>query len=144
MVWQETKDVAVIVMLTKTLEQGRDKCFQYFPLKVDEDPWIIDGSEDIGDGFHATIRLLEKAKDRKAGCTVRKILLQVGEEEKIVWHLLFKGWPDFGVPEGYDKLALLEMIKLANSKNSGPENPIIVSLLPLSCVFIIMLIFNHR
>ncbi|PWW72139.1 hypothetical protein C7212DRAFT_360319 [Tuber magnatum] len=126
MVWQETSDVAVIVMLTKTFELGRDKCFQYFPEKLDDTPWIVDGDEEFGDGFKATIRLLEKTKDKRSSCTVRKISLKVGEKEKIVWHLLFKGWPDFNVPEGDDRNALLEAIKLANEKNSGPHNPLIV------------------
>ncbi|KAG0642863.1 protein-tyrosine phosphatase-like protein [Tuber brumale] len=126
MVWQETSDVAVIVMLTKTFELGRDKCFQYFPEKLDDKPWTVDGDEEFGDGFKATISLLEKTKDKRSSCTVRKISLKVGEKEKIVWHLLFKGWPDFNVPEGDDRSALLEAIKLANEKNSGPQNPLIV------------------
>ncbi|KAL7272588.1 hypothetical protein RUND412_004598 [Rhizina undulata] len=125
MVWQETTEVAVIVMLTKTLELGRDKCFQYFPEKPDEEPWNIDDDE-FGDGFSATIKLLEKYKDSKSSCAVRKMMMRVGEEERIVWHLLFKGWPDYNVPEGDNKNALLELIRLANEKNSGPQNPLIV------------------
>lgn len=131
MVWQETGDVAVIVMLTKTLEQGQNKCFQYFPLKVEDAPWTIDGDEEYGDGFHATLTLLEKTKEVAAGSTLRKMSMVVNGKEKIVWHLLFKGWPDFGVPAAENKDALLEMIKLANLKNTGgPQNPLIVCHLP--------------
>lgn len=128
MVWQETGSVAVIAMLTKTLEQGQNKCFQYFPLKVEDSPWTIDGDEEYGDGFHATLTLLEKTKEVAAGSTLRKMSMVVDGKEKIVWHLLFKGWPDFGVPAAEQKAALLEMIKLANQKNTdGPQNPLIVS-----------------
>ncbi|KAI5790651.1 protein-tyrosine phosphatase-like protein [Peziza echinospora] len=128
MVWQETSSVAVIVMLTRTLEQGQNKCFQYFPLKVEDEPWTIDDSEnEFGDGFHGTLRVLEKTRDEASGCTIRKLLLEVGGQQKVVWHLLFKGWPDFGVPGEDQALALQQMIKIAAEKNTaGPENPLIV------------------
>ncbi|KAH0609517.1 uncharacterized protein H6S33_013003 [Morchella sextelata] len=126
MIWHETDDVAVIVMLTKTFELGRDKCFQYFPEKVEDEAWAINGDDEFGDGFSATIKCVEKTKDKRSSCTVRKLILKVGDKEKTVWHLLFKGWPDFHVPEGEDRNALLETVKLANEKNSGPHNPLIV------------------
>ncbi|KAF8465956.1 protein-tyrosine phosphatase-like protein [Kalaharituber pfeilii] len=127
MVWQETGSVAVIIMLTRTLEQGQHKCFQYYPLKLEDSPWDIDGDEEFGDGFRATLTLLEKTKVPAAGCTVRKMSMEVAGEKKIVWHLLFKGWPDFGVPAAENKAALVEMIRIANLKNTeGPENPLIV------------------
>lgn len=127
MVWQETGSVAVIVMLTRTLELGQNKCFQYFPLKVDGSPWSVDGDEEYGDGFRATLTLLEKTKEVAAGATLRKMSMVVDGEEKIVWHLLFKGWPDFGVPAAEQRDALVQMIKLAASKNTdGPKNPLIV------------------
>lgn len=112
-------------MLTKTFELGRDKCFQYFPENDTEHLEIRDDGE-FGDSFDATVTLLEKKRDPKSSCSVRKLLLKVGDRPKIVWHLLFKGWPDYNVPEGDDKSALLELIKLANEKNSGPDNPLIV------------------
>lgn len=127
MVWQETDSAAVICMLTRTLEQGQKKCFQYFPLKVEDSPWTINGDEEYGDGFHATLTLLEKTKEVASGSTMRKMSMVVDGQEKIIWHLLFKGWPDFGVPAAEQKTALLEMVKLAASKNTGgPENPLIV------------------
>ncbi|CCX33241.1 Similar to Tyrosine-protein phosphatase 3; acc. no. P32587 [Pyronema omphalodes CBS 100304] len=125
MIWQETSDVAVLVMLTKIFEAGRDKCFQYYPENVDDSVTIVDGGE-FGDDFTATITLLEKTTDARSTSDVRKMVMKVGDKEKTVWHLLFQGWPDWDVPEGDDKNALLELIKLANEKNSGPENPLIV------------------
>jgi protein-tyrosine phosphatase len=125
MIWQETTDVAVVVMLTKITELGRPKCFQYFPV-VDGETWTIKDEGEFGDSFHATISLSETKKDEKSATVVRKFLMTVGDKTKVVWHLLFKGWPDYNVPEGDDKRALLELIKLANEKNTGPENPMIV------------------
>lgn len=126
MIWQETEEVAVIVMLTKTFELGRDKCFQYFPETVEDGAWVINGDEEFRDGFQATIECVEKIKDKRSSCTVRKLVLKVGDKERTIWHLLFKGWPDFGVPEGEDRNALLGTIRLANEKNSGSHNPLIV------------------
>jgi protein-tyrosine phosphatase len=125
MIWQETADVAVVVMLTKTTELGRSKCFQYYP-EAEGETWEIKDQGEFGDSFHATVSLLEKRRDLRSACTVRKLLMAVGDKTKAVWHLLFKGWPDYNVPEGDDKSALLELIKLANEKNTGPENPLIV------------------
>jgi protein-tyrosine phosphatase len=125
MIWQETSDIAVVVMLTKTFELGKDKCYQYFP-EDDLKPWHIRDNGEFNDGFRATIALLDKRRDTKSASTVRKLLLQVGDKKKIVWHLLFKGWPDYNVPEGDDKVALIELIKLANEKNAGRSNPLIV------------------
>lgn len=126
MIWQETGEVAVVVMLTKTFELGRDKCFQYFPNAETEPLEVRDEDNEFGDDFVATITLVEKKRDPRSSCTVRKLELRVGDKVKTVWHLLFKGWPDYNVPEGEDKSALLELIRLANEKNSGPENPLIV------------------
>lgn len=128
MVWQETGAVAVIVMLTRTLEQGQHKCYRYFPYNFEDSPWTINGDLEYGDGFCATLTLLEKTKEVSSGSTLRKLSMVVDGKEKIIWHFLFKGWPDFGVPAAEQMKALLQLIKMANSKNIGaPENPLIVS-----------------
>ncbi|KAI9844902.1 MAG: hypothetical protein M1837_005188 [Sclerophora amabilis] len=126
MIWQETSDPAVIVMLTQTSEAGRDKCFQYFPEDFDNDTLTYDGEDDFGDGFVATVRLLESSADSSSRSTIRKLVLSVGDESKTVWHLLFAGWPDFSIPEGEDRAALVELIKLSEQRNSTSTNPRIV------------------
>ncbi|KAI9822491.1 MAG: hypothetical protein M1827_000210 [Pycnora praestabilis] len=126
MIWNETNDVAVVVMLTQTIEAGREKCFQYFPVDSNSDPMTINGEDEFGDGFEASLKLLEVSFQAASRTTVRKLLLSVGKESKTVWHLLFSGWPDFSIPEGEDREALLELIKLSAEKNTVSDNPRII------------------
>ena len=126
MVWDETLEPAVIVMLTRTWEAGRDKCFPYFPESFEEDTLTIKDEEESGDGFEATIKLLEIEEDRASMSIVRKLLLVVGDDTKTVWHFHFAGWPDFSIPEDDDRLALLQLIRISDEKTLTPENPRII------------------
>ena len=126
MVWHETSHVAVIVMLTQTAEAGREKCFQYFPLNDDAGNFQIEAISDEETSTEGTVQLLETVYNEITRSTVRKLTMTVGEEKKTVWHLLFSGWPDFAVPEGDDRAALLELLKLSASKNECKESPRII------------------
>lgn len=136
MVFHESREVAVIIMLTQTFELGKEKCAQYFPLdledptmllEVDEDdPFVIDeehGKE--GATILGEVTLLETTFDEKCRSEIRKLELRLGSESKIVWHFLFAGWPDHTKPEGEDRAALLELFEVSASKCS-PSNPRVV------------------
>ena len=122
MIWHETGSVAVIVMLTQTHEAGKEKCFQYFPLDLSNPTIAINDHDEFGDDFIGSITLLEVNEDAKTRSTIRKMKLGFGEGSKTVWHLLFSGWPDFLVPEGEDRAALLELIKLSADLNDSGSN----------------------
>ena len=126
MVWHETAHVAVIVMLTQTAEAGREKCFQYFPL--DEEPGVfrIEAIGDEENSHNGKIQLVETVYHEAARSTIRELVMTVGEKKKKVWHLLFSGWPDFDVPEGEDRVALLELLALSASKHEVASTPRIV------------------
>ncbi|KAL2023702.1 hypothetical protein VTK56DRAFT_1416 [Thermocarpiscus australiensis] len=47
-------------------------------------------------------------------------------EERIVWHFLYKKWPDFGVPTMTDLDSFFALMRLSREKNAGPGNPRIV------------------
>ncbi|KAI9771467.1 MAG: hypothetical protein M1840_002087 [Geoglossum simile] len=127
MIWHETANPAVVIMLTQTWEAGRDKCFQYFPEDLTaSDELTINDEDEFGDGFKAAVKLLSISEDEGSRSTIRKMALTVGDEEKIVWHFLFSGWPDFCVPEGENQVALLRLIKLSEEHNVVPEKPRIV------------------
>ena len=126
MVWHETANVAVIVMLTQTAEAGREKCFQYFPLDEQAEIFRLEATKDEETSLEGTIQLQETVYNKDARSTVRKFTMTVGGEKKIVWHLLFSGWPDFAIPEGEDRTALLELLKLSSAKNECTSSPRII------------------
>ncbi|KAM7221869.1 tyrosine-protein phosphatase 1 [Rhypophila decipiens] len=47
-------------------------------------------------------------------------------EERVVWHFLYKKWPDFGVPALADLDSFFTLMRLSREKNAGPHNPRIV------------------
>ncbi|KAK4198798.1 protein-tyrosine phosphatase-like protein [Triangularia verruculosa] len=47
-------------------------------------------------------------------------------EEKVLWHFLYKKWPDFGVPLLEDLDSFFALMQLSREKNAGPHNPRIV------------------
>ena len=119
MIWHETGPRAVIVMLTQLHEAGKEKCFQYFPHDLSSPTIPINEDDEFGDGFIGSITLLEVTEDPRTRSTIRRMRLDIGEESKDVWHLLFGGWPDFLIPEGEDRAALLELIKVSSALNDG-------------------------
>lgn len=126
MIWQETKDVAVVVMLTQTAEAGKEKCCQYFPLGTNTKPYQVDPFDGSEESLKGNVTLVDAIEDTVSKTTIRKLLLSCGNESKTIWHLLFSGWPDFAVPEGDNRHGLLELLKLSVEKNIVPSNPRII------------------
>lgn len=136
MVYHETKEVAVVVMLTQTIEMGREKCAQYFPLDLDDptmelpwdptEPLVTEEEHDSADEqLLGRITLLESDFEPACRSEIRKLELRIGSQSKIVWHFLFAGWADYSKPEGEDRDALLQLFKQTASKSSR-DNPRIV------------------
>lgn len=127
MIVEQLASPAVIVMLTETHENDQEKCYPYFPQKLDD---IIEvGVEDeFQDGFRAQVRC--EAIEEKAGGAIemRKIIVDVKgrKDDMVVWHLLYKKWPDFGVPALQDIDSFFELMRLSRDKNAGVDNPRIV------------------
>ena len=125
MIWHETGDVAIIVMLTPMEESGREKCFQYFPLTAETSPLKIKATGLADSPSEGEVAFVEHVQ-HGSNTQVRKLHLTIGSVTKSVWHLLFTAFPDFGVPEAEDRAELLDLVKLSVQKNSQPRNPRII------------------
>ncbi|KAF2278446.1 phosphatases II [Westerdykella ornata] len=159
MIWQETRSPATIVMLTRTHEAGREKCYPYYPLASSHSQSASPESSssstsqsqsqsqsqspsteislynnDFGDDLALAVRLVEFTEHEEARAEVRELALikhhfdeekscwtYEGGETKKVWHLLFEGWPDFSVPEGRDRKALVELVRMSRVVNGEDD-----------------------
>ena len=123
MIWQKTDDVAVIVMLTPTEESGREKCFQYFPLGSESSPFKVSAAGHPDHPVEGEVSFDGTEEGHGLHTHVRKLSLTFGADTKVVWHLLFTAFPDFGIPEDDDRAELLDLVRLSAEKNSKPSNP---------------------
>lgn len=126
MVASELKSPAVVVMLTQTHEAGREKCFQYYPLDAEHSPLTIPHDEHYDDGFAGEVQLVELHRDGRTRSEIRHLRVAITQDdgkphEMEIRHLLFSGWPDFLVPEGDDRRALVELIRLSAQLNRKPS-----------------------
>ncbi|KFY74831.1 hypothetical protein V499_05189 [Pseudogymnoascus sp. VKM F-103] len=122
MAWHELASPAVVVMLTD--ERG----YPYFPSTASQ-TLSINTADEFGDGFLGTVTCEGDAELSDDGATeIRKLVLRVEgeEEEKVIWHLLYTQWPDFGIPAENETASLLNLIALTKEKNASPTNPKIV------------------
>jgi protein-tyrosine phosphatase len=128
MVWHELESPVVIAMLTETHEAGQEKCFQYYPKGVLSPPLVINERDEFGDGFKATIQCVEEESTTEgAAIEIRKFIMRAeGKEEKLIYHLIYTKWPDFGVPAGEDLDSFFKLMELSREKNSNPNNPRII------------------
>lgn len=123
MLSSEIKGSAVVVMLTQTHETGKEKCYEYYPLTEKESPLVIPKGYEPGDDFEGNVELLSVEEDAASRSQIRRLRLNTTQnngasESKEIVHLLFSGWPDFLVPEGDDRAALLKLVQLSARLNS--------------------------
>jgi len=119
MVWDD--DVPVLLMLTKTHENGRKKCHQYYPEK--------DGDNPIRYG-DVTVRLEAYLEDTKSAVITRKYSLTHSKHsgvKKTVVHYQYLGWPDHGVPENTMGIrGLIRSIEQQMADSGSKDHPILV------------------
>ncbi|KAK1248440.1 hypothetical protein MKX08_006660 [Trichoderma sp. CBMAI-0020] len=134
MIAEQIPSHAVIVQLTNMVELDVIKCDQYFPMG-EEMPtggrdivWgINDYNNAWGDNWRADLSFVSVEQLARGAIERRKLLLHVhGEKEpRVVWHFLYKRWPDFGVPTAEDLDGFLELMKLSR-QHSTPSAPRII------------------
>ncbi|XP_067304540.1 tyrosine-protein phosphatase non-receptor type 6 isoform X2 [Pseudorasbora parva] len=112
MVWQE--ESRVIVMTTREVEKGRNKCVPYWPTVEGE-------SKDVGK-YIVTLLSEKDASDYK----IRVMELTAphrNEPARTIWHYQYLSWPDHGVPqEPGGVLSFLEQVNIKQHElsSSGP------------------------
>lgn len=107
MIWQE--NTRVIVMTTKEIEKGKNKCARYWPDLTKTNEW----------GKAKVTCLTEKSNN---DYTLREFLFSWnGDEQRRIYHYHFLIWPDHGVPDPgsvlnflYDVNARQEIILIDN------------------------------
>ncbi|XP_041124975.1 tyrosine-protein phosphatase non-receptor type 6-like isoform X2 [Polyodon spathula] len=114
MVWQERS--RVIVMTTREVEKGRNKCVRYWPEPEDTKEFgsylVRHVSEH--DAVDYTLRVLEISP------------LNQSDDQREIWHYQYLSWPDHGVPtEPGGVLSFLEQVNSKQRELRG-AGPIIV------------------
>ncbi|KAI0007310.1 phosphatases II [Xylariaceae sp. FL0662B] len=128
MITEQLQSPAVIVMLTETHEMGMEKCYPYFPRATDEEPLEIGEDDPFGDGFRAQVTCTSVEEMAEGAIEVRKMNVHVEgrEDDMTVWHLLYRRWPDFGVPALEDIDSFFELMHLSRERNASEDNPRII------------------
>ncbi|XP_049865569.1 tyrosine-protein phosphatase 10D isoform X2 [Pectinophora gossypiella] len=81
-----------IVMLTRCVEKGREKCDRYWPY-------------DTRPVYYGDIAVTALNESRYPDWTVTELMVCRGAEQRVVKHFHFTTWPDFGVPDPPTTLA---------------------------------------
>ena len=141
MIWHElaipyNSTPGVIIMLSPTHapmpgdpSKMFEKCYRYYPHSPDDPPLIINETNQLGEGFKATVRFDEKLPEIP-GTTIegRKFIMTVDgeDEEKPIYHYLYPSWPDFGALEEHNVESIMKIMHLSREKNGKAENPRVV------------------
>ncbi|XP_067094434.1 tyrosine-protein phosphatase non-receptor type 6 isoform X1 [Osmerus mordax] len=102
MVWQEK--TTVIVMTTREVEKGRNKCVPYWP--------ELQSSKEVG-RYVVTSTSERDASDYKVRILEISPLDQSGSP-RTIWHYQYLSWPDHGVPD--EPGCVLSFLSEVNSK----------------------------
>ncbi|KAJ8040184.1 Receptor-type tyrosine-protein phosphatase alpha [Holothuria leucospilota] len=110
MVWME--NVSSIVMLTNLIENGKDRCFCYWPSSV---------GETIAFGM---MKVAWQSSDQYANFEIRQYLITVEDKTHTVrnWH--YKTWPDKDIPD--QPSALIEFAKRVKIDKKHATTPLLV------------------
>ncbi|KAG8440287.1 hypothetical protein GDO86_006158 [Hymenochirus boettgeri] len=92
MVWEQ--NILVIVMTTRVEEGGHRKCGQYWPLSH--------GSAESYGAVTVTNKATENHQHYKQ--STLELSIRQGKEKRLISHMQFLSWPDFGVPSSANAL----------------------------------------
>ncbi|XP_044165878.1 receptor-type tyrosine-protein phosphatase mu-like isoform X3 [Acropora millepora] len=107
MIWQEK--CSVIVMLTNLVEQGKQKCEQYWPNDISE---------------YGGIKVTLLKTENFANYVIRSFFVIKGSEKRDLFQFHYTTWPDRGVPQ--NSTALLAFRWKVYARQQLTEGPLVV------------------
>lgn len=105
MLWEQ--QVTTVVMVTNLQENGREKCAEYWPSE----------REPI---FYGDIQVQMISESQLNYYIIRILEVKMGERKRMLKHLHFIAWPDFGCPE--NTAVLLDFVTGVRSHMSNPSS----------------------
>lgn len=87
MIWEH--HVCVVVMLTEVQEQGKDKCFRYWPQEE---------SSKVQIGEFQIVRNFSMSSPTYITCSLTLCHL-ISRHQRTVWHIQYTDWPDHSCPQ---------------------------------------------
>eukprot|EP00095_Tigriopus_kingsejongensis_P004279 maker-scaffold555_size137745-snap-gene-0.21 protein:Tk04279 transcript:maker-scaffold555_size137745-snap-gene-0.21-mRNA-1 annotation:"receptor-type tyrosine-protein phosphatase eta" len=100
-----------IVMLTRCVEKGREKCDHYWPF----------GTQPV---FYGSIQVSVLSKCHSPDWNISEFSLIRGDQERTLKHFHFTSWPDFGVPE--PPQTLVHFVRIFRESIGTIVDPIVV------------------
>lgn len=105
MIWQNTTETGVIIMVTSLTENGREKCFKYWP-STENTPLQIPA--DGGFSHALTVSLVQASTETHY--TVSKFEISSPESaSKTIYHYYYSGWKDYHIPPSGSNMYDLSM-----------------------------------
>lgn len=108
-------------------ENGDVKMLSPKKSSADEEPSFNDAENDADSVTVEFNRPSDEQRDSTSTSqTINTGPIEEEFEERIVWHFLYKKWPDFGVPALEDLDSFFTLMRLSRQKNANQSNPRIV------------------
>ncbi|XP_011298900.1 tyrosine-protein phosphatase 10D isoform X2 [Fopius arisanus] len=109
MVWESNS--RAIVMLTRCIEKGREKCDHYWPM-------------DTLPVYYGDICVTVLNETRYPDWSITEFMLCRGDVKRVIQHFHFTTWPDFGVPSPPQTLA--RFVRAFRERVRPDQRPIVV------------------
>ncbi|KAL1506354.1 hypothetical protein ABEB36_005735 [Hypothenemus hampei] len=109
MVWESNS--RAIVMLTRCVEKGREKCDHYWPY-------------DTMPVYYGDISVQILNETRYPDWNISEFMVCRGDQQRVVRHFHFSTWPDFGVPN--PPHTLVRFVRAFRERIPPDQRPIVV------------------
>lgn len=127
MIAEQVDSPIVIIQLTNNVENGAQKCSQYFPDGAENSEWTLNDADVWEDGWNATLKHESVEMICNNSVVKSRLSLRVKGERapRTIWHFRYCRWPDFGVPADGDLDHFFDLMRLSR-EHSSPNGPRVV------------------